>query len=69
VAKGAEKIEDNASVARHSGGGFTGRARSGAIDDGANMALITLWDDATTELLPLAFAAVDGTCDATGIDT
>jgi hypothetical protein len=66
VAKGAEKIEDDASVERHGGGDFTGRTRSGAIDDGANMALIRLWDDATTVLLPplltlLAFAAVDGT--------
>jgi hypothetical protein len=77
AATGAEKIEDEASVARHSGGGLTGSARSGAvtppprlvncgaagaIDEGANMPAIKLWDEAAMPLLQLlltlTFAAV-----------
>nr|CAB3496786.1 unnamed protein product [Digitaria exilis] len=69
AATGAEKMEDDASVARHSDGGFAGMARSerptppparsgncgaGAIDDGANMPPMRLCDVPATLLLLLA---------------
>jgi len=81
AATGAEKIEDDASVARHSDGGLPGIARSGrptppprsgncgagAIDDGANMPPIRPCDvPATLLLLALTFAAVTELCESTG---
>jgi hypothetical protein len=79
---GAEKIDDDASVARHSDGGLAGRARSGrptpptrsgncgaeAIDDGANIPPSRLCDvPATLLLLPaLTLAALTEVCESTG---
>lgn len=81
-AAGAEKIEDDASVARHNDGGLAGRARSGrltppprsancgagAIDDGANMPPIKLCDVPATLLLLLALtlAAAADVCESAG---
>jgi len=76
VDTGAEKIDDDASVARHSDGGLTGRARSGncgaeAIDDGANMPPRRLCDVPATVLLLLALtlAALTVVCESTGTGT
>lgn len=81
VTGAAEKIDDDASVARHSGGGLAGWARSGrpprsaycgadAIDDGANIPPSRLCDvPATLLLLLLALtlaAALTEACESTG---
>ena len=81
AAKGAEKIEDDTSVARHSDGGLAGRARSGrptppprsgncgarATEDGANMPPSRPLDAAATLLLlALTLEVVTGACEGTG---